>query len=199
LGHGAVPIDCPACRHLGVRLACGLQYGIALRKGLPSSNRQVRIDQIDLDRVSAPAELLCRQQSGAGAQESVEHDLAAMRTVPDCIGHQRHRLDGRVHGQLIESARPEAVHPWIGPDVGARAPVLPQPEGVDVSLPALLEHEHELMLRAIKAALTGVALDPDADILQLIVGPGSRSTELIYMAPVHAHIVDGAIDRMLRA
>ena len=62
---------------------------------------------------------------------------------------------------------------------------------------AVLEDEHELVLAAIEAALTGIVLHPDAHVLEVVKDRGAGGEQLADMPPVNEHEVDGAIDRVV--
>jgi hypothetical protein len=48
-------------------------------------------------------------------------------------------------------------------------PFFAEPEIVDMRSPAVLEHQHQLMLATIKGAHAGVALGPDAELFEFRV------------------------------
>ena len=63
----------------------------------------------------------------------------------------------------------------------------------------MLEHQHQLMLATIKAALASIALHPHAHILEVVEDLGACSEQLADMPPINEHIMDGTIDRVVRA
>src|SRR4051812_39814954 len=70
--------------------------------------------------------------------------------VLDGIGHQRHRLYGRVHRQLLVATSPERVHPGVVPHVGAVPPMLAKLKVVGVRRGTVLPDVNQLMFGAIK-------------------------------------------------
>jgi hypothetical protein len=61
--------------------------------------------------------------------------------------------------------------------------------------PALLEHEHQFVLAAIKRAHAAIGLGPNANIFQLVEHCSPGGEQLADMAPVHAHESDGPVAR----
>jgi hypothetical protein len=58
---------------------------------------------------------------------------------------------------------------------------------------ALLEHEDQLVARAIEGSHAAVGLGPDDQILELVIDPAAGGHQLTHMPPVHADEVDRAI------
>ena len=52
--------------------------------------------------------------------------------ILDGVGHQGDRLDGWVHGEFVEPARLEAVHPRVVPNIGSGSSELAELERIDV-------------------------------------------------------------------
>jgi hypothetical protein len=63
--------------HLVKGLAGGLENGVPLGVGLPSSHSDVDIAWIELETISTSANALGCHDRGAGPHERVEHDVAA--------------------------------------------------------------------------------------------------------------------------
>src|ERR1019366_5507466 len=57
----------------------------------------------------------------------------------------------------------------------------------------VLEHENELMLRAIECAHAGVRFGPDAEVLQFEVRVVAGFEYFAEMTPIHADEKDGAV------
>jgi hypothetical protein len=57
----------------------------------------------------------------------------------------------------------------------------------------MLEHEHQLVLRAVERAHAGIRLPPDAQVQKLGVDGAKRAHEFAEMAPVHADEVHGTV------
>ena len=112
---------------------------------------------------------LRRDQRGAGAEEDVEHELAAPGDVLDGIGDKRRRLDRRVQRQVLAPAAGHRVHRGVVPDVGAVAAVPAELDGVEVGrVPDPLDQD-QLVLRAVERSHAGVRLVPDAEIEEIAV------------------------------
>jgi hypothetical protein len=55
-------------------------------EALPSPNRGIDIERIELDAAAEPADTLGRQQRRAAAEKGVEDEIAAGRTIEDRVG-----------------------------------------------------------------------------------------------------------------
>jgi hypothetical protein len=64
-----------------------------------------------------------RHQSCAGADERIEHDALAMRTVPDRICHHGNRFYRRMQAK-VGSLAAKAVHAGVAPDVSPLSAML---------------------------------------------------------------------------
>ena len=122
----------------------------------------------------------------AAPQQAAEHELPALRDVEERVGHERDRLDGRMHLKLIHAAGLHGVDAGIVPDVRAVAATIAKAEGVRVRGRADLEHEDHLVLGAVERAHAAVGLVPDADVLQLGEDAFTSRYELTHVTPVHA-------------
>ena len=60
-----------------------------------------------------------------------------------------------------------------------------------------LKHEDELVLATIQTTHTGVVFDPNANILELAVGLGTRCVQLTDVPPVHANEMNRTIDTVV--
>jgi hypothetical protein len=129
-------------------------------------NDHIAVAGIELDAVSTPAGALGRDQRGAGSRKDIEHDAFAPRAVENRVGDECDWLDRRVHGQVLIAATTEPVDTGVGPDIRPVPAMLAQLDVVDVPALARLEHEHELVLRAIERAHAAIRLGPDAQILE---------------------------------
>jgi hypothetical protein len=77
--------------------------------------------------------------------------------------------------------------------------VAPKLNVVQVSLLADTKDPDELMLAPIERALAGIRLDPDNQVQRLVVNCSTGFKQLAGMAPIHAHVVHGAIARNPRS
>lgn len=73
--------------------------------------------------------------------------------------------------------------------------MLAQLDIVDMRRHPDLEHEHQLMLRAIETAHAAIGLCPDAKVLEFGIAVARSGQDLAHMPPVHADEVDRAIGR----
>jgi hypothetical protein len=95
-----------------------------------------------------------------------EDKAVAPGAVLDGVGRQGDRLHGG-HCQFPEPAGLEPVHPGIVPNVRSRSAVLVGLEGIDVWCSAVLPHEYEFKLGAVKCSHPRVGLVPNAEVLEL--------------------------------
>src|SRR5271167_1840467 len=95
--------------------------------------------------------------------------------------------------EQLHAVPAEGVHATVWPDVRTRAAVLAKLEVVLVRGLAVLEHEHQLVRRAIERAHAGVRLCPNAEVLKLKAIALAGFEELAHMAPIHAYEQDGAV------
>jgi hypothetical protein len=69
---------------------------------------------------------------------------------------------------------------------------------VAVPVAAVFEDEHQLVLAAIERAHPGIVLDPDAEVFQLAIGVAAGGQQLVDMAPVHADVLQRAVNAECR-
>jgi hypothetical protein len=74
-------------------LAGAPEDGIAPGVGLPSSHNDIHVSGIDLKPITTSAHTFSGYDSGAGAQEWIEHDVTAPGTVAHRVSHKGDRLD----------------------------------------------------------------------------------------------------------
>jgi hypothetical protein len=70
------------------------------------------------------------------------------------------------------------------------AAVLAELEVVDMGRIAILKHEDQFMLGAVKTTLAGIRLYPDDQILEFTVDGFARGRHLAEVVPVHENKVD---------
>lgn len=63
---------------------------------LPSLDRDINIGRINVEAAKAATTALRCDESCAGAQERIQHKIAALRHILDRVGNQSSRLDRRV-------------------------------------------------------------------------------------------------------
>ena len=67
-------------------VSCGRVDGAVPGKMLPSANRGIDIKRIEFHPATDPADTLGSQQRRAAAEKGVEDEIAAGRTIEDCVG-----------------------------------------------------------------------------------------------------------------
>src|SRR5207248_9655786 len=98
--------------------------------------------------------------------------------------------------QLFQSSRAHRIDASIVPAIFLIATVLDELKIVDLHGATGLPHEHQFMLRAVERAYTGVGLVPDTEVLEL-VELAAGGEHLPHVAPVHADLVDRAVNGVL--
>src|SRR5438094_382534 len=145
--------------------ACGVN-GMSACEALPSPDREIDIDRVELDTAAAPADPLGRNQRGAAAKKRVQHKRASGRAIEQRIGDESNGLWCWMSGQQVTllASAPEMAGAGVLPDIGAVAAELPELHVVAVRSCAVLEHQNELVLAPVEGAHPGVVLDPDTEI-----------------------------------
>jgi hypothetical protein len=83
--------------HHVVKAAAGHgMYGVVTGMALPTSNRDVGVEGIDVHSEAAPPRPFRRDQSRSTPQEWIENDFTARGAVQDRIGDHLNRLDRRM-------------------------------------------------------------------------------------------------------
>ena len=156
----------------------------------PAPDSHVDIHRIKLDRAGAATSLFRRDQDGSAATKGIEHQTAALRAILYRVGNKCHRLYSRMHRELVHSTRSHGIDPVIIPHIASVPAILAEFKSVDVRRRTVLPDEYHLVLGAIERAHPGVALVPDAHILQLGVVGIARGQHFPHMTPVHADLVN---------
>src|SRR6516164_10468077 len=102
-----------------------------------------------------------------------------------------------MHGQLLQSSGAQRADAGIIPDIGPIASMLAELKIVDVRASSALPHEHQLVLGAIKRSHTRISLVPDTQVLELAVDLAAGGQHLPHVPPIHADLMDGAVNRVL--
>src|SRR6185436_1124756 len=93
--------SCGADVGFGGEASAGLgMNGVAPGKFLPTADRGIDIEGVQLHPGGLAAGLLGGDQGGAAAEKTVEDETAALRAIEDRIGDQRDRFHRRMQGQL---------------------------------------------------------------------------------------------------
>ncbi len=85
--------------------------------GLPAEDDDIGVFGIEFHQPGATTAGLGGDQGGAAAAEEVEHEVALLGRIQQGVAHQRHRLDGGVHGPFARLVGAKPANPVIGPDV----------------------------------------------------------------------------------
>jgi len=90
---------------------------MAVSHGLPATDGDIDETRLELQHIGFAAYTLRRQECCSRPAEGIEDDVAALGYVLHCIGDQRHRLDGRMCPQIVETPSPERIDNRIMPDI----------------------------------------------------------------------------------
>ena len=101
----------------------------------------IAVNRVDFDQACPAAGPFTGNQGCAASTKAIEHEIAASRAVQDGIGHEPDRFDGRVHREVRQAIRAEAVCPGIAPDVAAVSSVLSKLDIIGVFAPAIFPNE----------------------------------------------------------
>src|SRR6266516_3943613 len=102
-----------------------------------------------------------------------------------------------MHRQLLRPSRTQRADAGIVPDICPIAPMLAELKIVSVRCGPGLPHEHQLMLRAIERAHASIDLVPDTEVLELAIDLAAGGEHLPHVAPIHADLMDRAINGVL--
>src|SRR5256885_1082170 len=100
-----------------------------------------------------------------------------------------------MHRQFVQAPGTQRIHTRVVPDIRTRSTMLTELEVVDVRRRPTLEHNDELVLRAIKRAHSGIRLIPDAHVLELGIDISASRKDFTDVSPVHTDLVNRAISR----
>src|SRR5205085_1538398 len=94
----------------------------------------------------------------------------------------------------LAAAAGKGVGPGIMPHIAAFAAKPAKLDIVAVPLAAMFEHKDKLVLAAVERPHPAIVLDPNTEVLQLVVGGSAGRQQLLEMAPVHADEVQRTAD-----
>ena len=119
---------------------------------LPSSNRGVDVEWIELEAVTHSSDAFSGNQGTSGTKEAVEHDVASARGVEENVSKQADRFDAGMKLKKIAliALSAEIVHSCISPNVRPIATMTPELDVISVGAASILENEDEFVLRAIE-------------------------------------------------
>src|SRR5215469_5560001 len=161
---------------------------------LPSADGEINVERVELDHPRDASGALGGQDCRAAAAERIEDDAVAPTTVSDQISDEGHRFDRRVQIEVAAPCRVQAVDTRIVEHIGTVSALPAEPEIIDVRSHTVFEYGDQLVLRAVKAALAGIALVPDQKVFPLGVERPSGGQQLGKMPPVDKDEMDRAVD-----
>jgi hypothetical protein len=115
-----------------------------------------RPDHIRSDGLTGPSSV--RRSESCRTRRRIEHQVAASRAVLDRVSNQPRRLDGRMRGEFLYPARPDAADPRVIPDVTARTPRPAASKRVHMRHRPFFENEDQFMLRGVERSVPALAL-----------------------------------------
>ena len=174
---------------LGEAIAGFGVYRLSAGIGLPAPDNYIDIERIDLDESSSALCLLGSDKRAARSTKRIKNEITSYGRILDDIGHERHGLDRRVHGQQFIAMLPEAINTAVVPHVGPVSAVDTEVDVVDVGRETAFKHENELVLGAIKRAHTRVGLAPHTDVFKFRVDGVAGGKDFLAMPPIHAKVV----------
>src|SRR5438128_5850211 len=98
-----------------------------------------------------------------------------------------------MHRKFVHAARPHGINSIIIPNIASVSAILAEFKRVDVWCVSVLPDEDQLVLGTVEGSHAGIALVPDADVLQLGIMSVTRFKHLAHVTPVHADLMDRAI------
>src|SRR4051812_45142349 len=166
--------------------------GAVSGEALPSADRGIDIERIELDPATGPADAFGGQQRRAAAHKGVEDEVAARRAIEDRVRDQGDRFHRRVKGGKVPflAFPSELVGAWVVPDIAAVAAMPTQLDIVPMRGTAVLKYEDQLVLAPVKRAHAGVVLDPDAQVFELWVDSQRGRQQLVLMTPIHTYVME---------
>src|SRR5689334_19746290 len=149
-----------ACLMAGTNLRLTLRKGLTGGKQarllagmhLPAANRHIDIQRVKLERITHPSDALGGKQGGAAAQKRrpaprrCAWSNRAARRPPTA----RACRSGAAPTQVAFFGAAQGVDARVAPNIGAVATVAAELDIVAVGARAALEHEHQLVLRAVE-------------------------------------------------
>ena len=140
-----------------------------------------------------PAGAFGGDQRGSTPTKRIKNDAVSPTAIADKIRDQRHWLDGRMQSQIAAARWMQAVDARAADDIGPISALTAKTKIVYWTTIATFEHRDQLVLGAIKAALTGIGLVPDQKVFPFgVLWPGGAQ-EIRQVPPVDEQEVDGAI------
>src|SRR6266550_784827 len=188
-------VSCRAVAEPAERLpTVGMDCGPA-GEPLPALNADIDEGRLEFDNACAAPGSFGGDQRGAGAAKGIKDQPATVGAVADRVGDHGHRLDRGVQSELARGGAVQGILTDIVADVAAMPAIAPECDIIDVRPLAHLEHVDELVLRAVQRPHAGVALVPDAEVFEFAVDLVAGRQHLALVAPIHADVVDGPVDR----
>src|SRR5258706_10061394 len=164
----------------------------------PAFDRDINIGRIDVEPTEAPTGPFGCQERRSGAQEEIEHEIAAPRHIQDSVGDKPRRLDRGVQGEILPSATAQGIYRGIVPDVGAVAAMPAELDHIEVGRRSDAVDKDQFMFGAVQRSHSSIRLVPDAQVQPLAIHRAADGRDVVHMPPVHADKVDGAVARNTR-
>src|SRR5262249_2356212 len=123
----------------------------------------------------------------------IEDDTVAPAAVTDQIRDQRHGLHRWMEFKITAPRRIKAIDAGVIENIGTVPALTAELKVVDVRSGSAFEDRDELVFRAVKATLAGVALVPNQTIFPFRIEWECSAEEFSYVAPAHENIMDGSI------
>src|SRR5262249_52792313 len=154
----------------------------------PMAHRNIDVEGIEFDQPCDSAGAFRGQKGGAAAAEWIKDEALALAAVANQIGNERHWLDRRMQRHVTLASWMKAVDARIVEHVCPVPALGAKPEIVDMRCGAVLEDGDQLVLGAIKAALTRIVLVPNQQVLPFRIQSRRGLEQLLQMSPVHEDV-----------
>src|SRR5215467_15852244 len=112
--------------------------------GLPTAHDKIDVKRIELCQPGAAPCAFRGDQRGATSSKWIKNVGASTRAIFNCVGDQRHRLNGRMHFRRFSLPRTDRADTGIFPNVRSIASALPKSEIVDMRRVTDFENENML-------------------------------------------------------
>src|SRR5450432_2800495 len=108
-----------------------------------------------------------------------------MAAVLNRVDYKVDRFDCRMQFEIGETSRSKAIDARIVPNIGPVSTRLAEAKRIQMLRGPDLEHENNLVLRAVECSHAAIAFVPYADVLQLGKDPFAGVQHFAHVSPVH--------------
>src|SRR5262245_63926980 len=129
----------PTRCQFGICLACGFQDGWSSRHCLVTAQHNIDMERVEFEAAAASASALSSDKRRSRTEERIEHDVAALSQVKQCVFYHGDRFDGGVVPKTFSSFGADAASAWIVPNIRAPTTVLTELDIIDVVCSAMLK------------------------------------------------------------